>query len=246
MLRRQSPSIDNPFTPFGRKDIMMKTIDISSAASARAFARPAMALVVSAVLGAAVLALPAHATGHDGKGPHGAQMQHASGQGHGQDPGKGKHHGQGHSYGQGHDEGHGHHGKHHGRHAQGGSQGMVLSEHMLDRVQASPEQKARIREILMVARKDLQARRDDGKALREQSMKLLTQPDIDPKAIEELRAQAMARHDAASKRLTQAVVEASQVLTPEQRQQLAQHMEQRRERMHRHHEERRAPQAPRS
>jgi Spy/CpxP family protein refolding chaperone len=246
MLRRQSPSIDNPFTPSGRKDIMMKTIDISSAASSRAFVRPAMALVVSALLGAAVLALPAHATGHDGKRPHGAQMQHAPGQGHGQDHGKGKHHGQSHSYGHGHDEGHGHHGKHHGRHAQGGSQGMVLSEHMLDRVQASPEQKARIREIMIAARKDLQARRDDGKALREQSMKLLTQPDIDPKAIEDLRAQAMARHDAASKRMTQAMVEASQVLTPAQRQQIAQHVEQRREMMRRHHDERRVHEAPRS
>ena len=123
---------------------------------------------------------------------------------------------------------------------------MVLSEHMLDRVQASPEQKARIREIMIAARKDLQARRDDGKALREQSMKLLTQPDIDPKAIEDLRAQAMARHDAASKRMTQAMVEASQVLTPAQRQQIAQHVVQRREMMRRHHDERRAHEAPRS
>jgi Spy/CpxP family protein refolding chaperone len=75
---------------------------------------------------------------------------------------------------------------------------------------------------------------------------LLTQPDIDPKAIEDLRAQAMARHDAASKRMTQAMVEASQVLTPAQRQQIAQHVEQRREMMRRHHDERRAHEAPRS
>lgn len=225
---------------------MMKTIDISATGFSRAFARPAIALAASAILGAAVLALPAHATGYDGKGPHGAQMQHAPGQGHGQDQGKGKHHGQGHNYGQGHADGHGHHGKHHGRHAQGAGHGMVLSEHMLDRVQASPEQKARIREIMMAARKDLQAQRDGGKALREQGMKLLTQPDIDPKAIEDLRAQAMARHDAASKRMTQAMVEASQVLTPAQRQQIAQHVEQRREMMRRHHDGQRQHQAPQS
>lgn len=204
---------------------MTKTIDISSTGFSRAFARPAMALAVSAILGAAVLALPAHASGYDAKDSHGAQMPHAPGQGHNQDHGKGKHH---------------------GRHAQSDGQGMVLSERMLDRVQATPEQKVRIREIMMAARKDLQAQRHEGKALREQGMKLLTQPDIDPKAVEDLRAQAMARHDAASKRMTQAMVDASQVLTPAQRQQIAQHVEQRREMMRRHRDGQHQHQAPRS
>jgi Spy/CpxP family protein refolding chaperone len=225
---------------------MTKTIDISSTGFSRAFARPAMALAVSAILGAAVLALPAHASGHDARDSHGAQMPHAPGQGHNQDHGKGTQHGQNHHPGQGHDAGQGHHGKHHGRHAQGDGQGMVLSERMLDRVQATPEQKVRIREIMMAARKDLQAQRHEGKALREQGMKLLTQPDIDPKAVEDLRAQAMARHDAASKRMTQAMVEATQVLTPAQRQQIAQHVERRREMMRRHHDGQRHHQAPQS
>ncbi|MGA1317844.1 MAG: Spy/CpxP family protein refolding chaperone [Rubrivivax sp.] len=123
---------------------------------------------------------------------------------------------------------------------------MFLSERMLDRVQATDEQKTRIREIMMAARKDLQARRDEDKALRDQGAKLFSQAEIDPKAIESLRAQAMARRDAASKRMTQAMVEASRVLTPAQRQQLAQYAEHRRDMMRRHHEERRTLEAPRS
>ncbi len=206
----------------------MKTIDVSTSRASRAPVRHALALAASAVLAAAALAMPAHAAGHGGMGPHGTQMQHADGHGHG------------------HGAGHDHHGRHQGRHAVRGEQGQFLSDRALDRIQATPEQKTRIREILMTARKDLQAQRSEGQSLREQSMKLFSQPEIDPKAIEDLRAQVMARRDAASKRMTQAMVEASQVLTPAQRQQLAQHGDSRREMMRRHHEERRALGTPRS
>jgi Spy/CpxP family protein refolding chaperone len=68
---------------------------------------------------------------------------------------------------------------------------------------------------------------------------LFTQPTVDANAAESLRQQMLARHDAASKRMMQAMLDVSRVLTPEQRQQLAQHMKQRRDMMERHMKERR-------
>ena len=49
----------------------------------------------------------------------------------------------------------------------------------------------------------------------------------------------LSRHDQASKRMMQAMLDVSRVLTPEQRQQLAQQMKQRRDLMERHMRERR-------
>ena len=49
----------------------------------------------------------------------------------------------------------------------------------------------------------------------------------------------MAQHDQASKRMLQAMLDISRVLTPEQRQQLAAKMKQRHEMMERHMKERR-------
>jgi Spy/CpxP family protein refolding chaperone len=51
-------------------------------------------------------------------------------------------------------------------------------------------------------------------------IQLLSQTTIDRAAVEQLRATQMAMLDTASKRLTQAIEDASDVLTPEQRQKL--------------------------
>jgi Spy/CpxP family protein refolding chaperone len=56
----------------------------------------------------------------------------------------------------------------------------------------------------------------------------------------------MAAHDAASKRMTLAMIDISRVLTPEQRKQIAEQMTQRREMMQRHQRERRGLDAPKS
>jgi len=233
----------------------MKTHHISASRAAAVRARPTITLAVCAALAALAFAAPVHASESSaGHGSHAMPHAHAQGdtarshQGampHGEMRHEGKRDGEAHHGAKHHGEKHhGHMGR--GGHARGGDRGAWMSERMLDHVQASPEQKTRIREIMIAARKDLQAQRADGQSMRDQSMKLFAQPDVDAKAIEALRAQAMARRDAASKRMTQAMVEAAQVLTPAQRQQLAQHMAQRQERMRRHHEGHGAPQAPRS
>ncbi len=67
-------------------------------------------------------------------------------------------------------------------------------------------------------------------------MQALAQPTVDTRAIEKLRQQALAQHDKASQRMTQALLDTSRVLTTEQRAGLNQRMAM----VQRHHAERAA------
>lgn len=111
-----------------------------------------------------------------------------------------------------------------------GMAGPGLSQRALEKVGASAEQRARIEQIMRTARTELQAQRDEGRSLQAQMRDLFAQPEIDAAAIEALRQQMQARQDTASRRMTQAMVEASRVLSAEQRQQLAALMAERAER----------------
>jgi Spy/CpxP family protein refolding chaperone len=113
-------------------------------------------------------------------------------------------------------------------------------ERMLDSVNATAEQRTQIKAIADKARAEMLAQREAGRGLREQMAKLFAQPVVDANAIEALRAQMLQQHDAQSRRMTQAMVEASRVLTPEQRKQIAERMTQRRALMERHRAERQA------
>jgi protein CpxP len=138
-------------------------------------------------------------------------------------------------------EGHEMHGRHHmhGGHAMGGSPFMGrMSERMLDSVNATPEQRAQIRQITEAAGADLKAQRESGRSLRQRSIELFKQPTVDANAAEALRKEMLAQHDASSSRMLQAMLEVSRVLTPEQRAQLADKMAQRREAMQRRWQER--------
>lgn len=121
----------------------------------------------------------------------------------------------------------------------------MLAGRALDAVGATAEQKARVREIFKAARDDLRQQREEGRALRQQMLALMTAPQIDPVAAEQLRQQQMARQDIASRRMLQAMLDAQAVLTPEQRLQLAERMKSRREMMERHRRERRSLESPR-
>jgi uncharacterized membrane protein len=63
--------------------------------------------------------------------------------------------------------------------------------------------------------------REKAQAARAQALVLLTAPTIDRAAIERLRADQIALADAASKRITQAVADASDVLSADQRRKIA-------------------------
>lgn len=133
-------------------------------------------------------------------------------------------------------------GRHEAGFAMGGSPRHL--ERLLDGVDATDAQRAQIRQIAEAARTDLQAQREAGKALRERQMQLFTQPSVDANAVESLRQQMLAQHDQASRRITQAMLDASRVLTPEQRLKLAEKMKSRRDLMQRHQRERRAIDKP--
>jgi protein CpxP len=62
---------------------------------------------------------------------------------------------------------------------------------------------------------------------------LFTQPTVDARAVETLRQQMLAQHDQASKRMMQAMLDGSRVLTPEQRAKMADMAGQRRAMMER-------------
>lgn len=111
-------------------------------------------------------------------------------------------------------------------------------DRMLDAVKATDAQKAQVKQIAQAAEADLKAQHEAAKGLHEQAMALFTQPTVDANAAEALRQQMLAQHDQASKRMLQAMLDISRVLTPEQRQQLAQHMQQRHDMMERHMRER--------
>jgi periplasmic protein CpxP/Spy len=64
---------------------------------------------------------------------------------------------------------------------------------------------------------DLMPVREKMMAARATARDLLAQQTVDRTAIEKFRADLMETHDAVSRRLVQAVVDAAEVLTPEQR-----------------------------
>lgn len=132
----------------------------------------------------------------------------------------------------------------HGGHAmQGGGMGGMpmqgrMVEKMLDSVNASPEQRAQVKQITERAAADMKAQHESGRALREQGLKLFTQAVVDANAAEALRAQMMQQHDQRSRRMMQTMLEISRVLTPEQRKALAERMAKRGDMMRRHQQER--------
>ncbi len=130
-----------------------------------------------------------------------------------------------------------------GGHGMHGHRGLDNPHHvmrMLDAVNATPEQRAQIKQIMQAAKPEMAAQREAGRKLHEQSQALLTQPNIDARAAETLRQQMLAQHDQASKSRLQLMLDMSRVLTPEQRKTLAERMNQQRSMMQRHRSEREA------
>ncbi|MBN8919417.1 MAG: Spy/CpxP family protein refolding chaperone [Rhizobiales bacterium] len=92
-----------------------------------------------------------------------------------------------------------------------------MVRHLGIEVDATPEQQEKLRAIVKDAVRDLAPLRDKVLEARMRARDLLTQATIDRAAIETLRADQIALADGASKRLVQAITDAAEVLTAEQR-----------------------------
>jgi Spy/CpxP family protein refolding chaperone len=94
---------------------------------------------------------------------------------------------------------------------------------------ASPDQKARVAAIAKAAMAELRPAHEQFRQAHARAHELLMAPVIDRAALEQLRATQMQRMDFISRRILAAVEDAADVLTPEQRAKLAEHL---RARMH--------------
>jgi Spy/CpxP family protein refolding chaperone len=131
----------------------------------------------------------------------------------------------------------------HGRGHWGGPLSPTQIEDRVDRavrhvaieLDATAEQQDKLRAIARGAVKDLLPMREKAVEARERAGNLLIQPKLDRAAIEAFRAEQMALADAASKRFAQALADVAEVLTPEQRQKVHEHLQWRRNAWRRWH-----------
>jgi len=115
----------------------------------------------------------------------------------------------------------GHHGHGPGGH---GMQGGRHGERLLDLADASEAQRGQIRQIMKTAAEELRPQREALRQLHQSGRSLLAAPSIDAAAVEAQRQQGLALHEQISKRMSEAMVAAAHVLTPEQRAKIADRM----------------------
>jgi len=107
-----------------------------------------------------------------------------------------------------------------------------MLKHLYVEIDATEAQKQQLEPIVKQAAKDLLPMRERVHAARREAIELLAQERIDPAALEALRAQQIGLADQVSRRLTRAIAEAAEVLTPAQRKELAAHFARRHGRWH--------------
>jgi Spy/CpxP family protein refolding chaperone len=99
-----------------------------------------------------------------------------------------------------------------------------MVRHLAVEVDASNEQQDKLRSVAKAAIKEVLPAREKLMAARQQARTLLSAPTIDRAAIEKLRTEQIALADTVSKRIVQAITDAAEILTPEQRRKLEERM----------------------
>jgi len=124
------------------------------------------------------------------------------------------------------------HGWHHGFRDRGPADPAELNlmiergvRHLAIEIDATPEQQAKLIEIAQSAAADLRPLREQLRDAREKGRQLLVSPTLDRAAIESFRAEQMALVDRISQRVAQAVGDAAEVLTAQQRAEIGRHLE---------------------
>jgi protein CpxP len=96
-----------------------------------------------------------------------------------------------------------------------------MVEHIASHANATADQQTKLTAIAKAAAADLQPLHQQLFDAHKKALDLFRQPTIDRAAFETLRAEQISRVDAASKRLSQALEDMADVLTPEQRAKLS-------------------------
>jgi len=110
-----------------------------------------------------------------------------------------------------------------------------MVKHIAAEADATPEQREKLATIAKDLARDMAPLREKLRSARTEGVQLLAAPAIDRAALEKLRVEQIALADATSKRMTQALADAGEVLNPAQRRKLAERMQkmgERRGRMH--------------
>lgn len=102
-----------------------------------------------------------------------------------------------------------------------------MVERVLSSVDATQDQKQKIGAIAKLAAGELRPLRERHQQARRQAAELLSAATIDRAALERVRAEELQSADAVSKRMTQAIADAAEVLNPEQRVKLRERMQKR-------------------
>ena len=92
-------------------------------------------------------------------------------------------------------------------------------------VDATDAQQKKIAEIMTTTMRELAPLREQHREARKQVVEILSKPQIDRAALESIRAQELQLAEQVSRRITQSLADAAEVLTPEQRAKLAERME---------------------
>ncbi len=96
-----------------------------------------------------------------------------------------------------------------------------VTERALKKVDATEDQKARIRPIADDLANALYGFREEHRAIRARFLKAFEADKVDPGEVANIREDALALADRASKKITDSMVKASEILTPEQRRKFA-------------------------
>jgi Spy/CpxP family protein refolding chaperone len=96
-----------------------------------------------------------------------------------------------------------------------------MTKHMAIELDATQDQQVKLANIAKAAVADLRPLKEKAQGARAQAVTLLTAPTIDRTAIERLRAEQIGLAETASKRIAQALADAADVLSPEQRRKVA-------------------------
>jgi periplasmic protein CpxP/Spy len=100
-----------------------------------------------------------------------------------------------------------------------------MLKHLYVEIDATDEQKQKLAPIVKQAVKDLLPLREKMQGAHKQALELVTRDAIDRAAIEALRAEHLQLAEQASRRVTQALADVAELLTPAQRKELVARME---------------------